>query len=497
MAKYDPQKDYSSLLANPNLTPAQREQYTQERQAKIQDMYGGVEPTFGNTGATFSSLYGESGAKPTTYFNVDNPQTQQTGYIINGRTYSDPYGNNRVGTGSVVNTGAGRYIKTDSGSMRYDDYLAGLNQQLQQENQRLQTQQITMDDVRAMLDSYSSPAYTPSPWDETREKLAQAALAMNYDDWTNSDQYRALADRYGHQGQLTMQDVLGQVVSRTGGLASSWAQTAAQQQYNEYMARLEEAARDAYNTERGNAIENAQLAYDFSDNDYGRYLDQLAQSNNDRSFAFDVISRALEQSNYNNEWANTLERQRVADARYEDETAYNREQDSYNRLLQQAQTLAAAGDFSGFRDLGYTDAQIESLRRSYAADQLAAAAGYRGTPNAPGTTQSADYKTILSTAGKYENAADAEAYINRMVDGGYISPDEAAHIWSVELGYNDNSQSVDAEGLAKQFLQRYPGIAWDSRTVDNYLQSIGGLTSEDRQKFKQYIRSNSSNPGRS
>ena len=421
MAKYDPKKDYSTLLADPNLTPAQREQYTQERQAKIQDMYGGAEPTYGNTGATFSSQYGASGARPTTYFNVDNPQTQQTGYIINGATYSDPYGNNRVGTGSVVNTDAGRYIKTDTGSMRYDDYLTGLNQQLQQENQKLQTQQIAMDDVRSMLDRYSSPAYTPSPWDETREKLAQAALAMNYDDWTNSDQYRALANRYGHQGQLTMQDVLGQVASRTGGLASSWAQTAAQQQYNEYMARLEEAARSAYNTERGNAIENAQLAYDFADNDYGRYLDQLAQSNNDRSFAFDVLSRALEQSNYNNEWANTLERQRIADARYDDETAYSRDQDSYNRALQQAETLAVAGDFSGYRDLGYTDAQIESLRRQYAADQLAAAAGYRGTGgggapnNAPQTT---DYLASLYDAGiKDSGSAYAWLIANGVAQG--------------------------------------------------------------------------------
>lgn len=354
MAKYDPQKDYSTLLADPNLTPAQREQYTQERQAKIADMYGGAEPTYGDTGATFSSQYGASGARPTTYFNVDDPQTQQIGYVINGRTYSDPYGNNRVGTGSVVNTDAGRYIKTDSGSMRYDDYLAELNQQLQQENQKLQTQQITMDDVRDMINSYSSPAYTPSPWDETREKLAQAALAMNYDDWTNSDQYRALANRYGHKGQLTMQDVLGQVASRTGGLASSWAQTAAQQQYNEYMARLEEAARSAYNTERGNAIENAQLAYDFSDNDYGRYLDQLAQNNNDRNFAFDVLGRALEQSNYNNEWANALERQRVEDARYADETEYARSQDELARALQLAQLGGEYGDYSKLKELGIT-----------------------------------------------------------------------------------------------------------------------------------------------
>lgn len=456
MAKYDPNKDYSTLLANPNLTPAQREQYTQERQAKIQDMYGGAEPTYGNTGATFSSQYGASGARPTTYFNVADPQTQQTGYIINGTTYSDPYGNNRVSTGSVVNTDSGRYIKTDSGSMRYDDYLAGLNQQLQKENQKLQTQQFTMDDVRALMDSYSSPAYTPSAWDETREELAKAALAMNYNDWTNSDQYRALANRYGHQGQLTMQDVLGQVASRTGGLASSWAQTAAQQQYNEYMAQLEEAARSAYNTERGNAIENAQLAYNFSDNDYGRYLDQLAQDNNNRSFAFDVLSRALEQSNYNNEWANALERQRIEDSRYDDETAYN-------RALQQAETLAAVGDFSGYRDLGYTDAQIESLRRQYAADQLAAAAGYRGTGG--GGEKETTYKPTLTVS-----------QVDSAIEKGNLSPNVLAayeYYYGAPYGgaeqnsYNETTSyadSVTAKNLASIDYDQDEGvITWNGK----------------------------------
>ena len=471
MAKYDPKKDYSTLLADPNLTPAQREQYTQERQAKIQDMYGGAEPTYGNTGATFSSQYGASGVRPTTYFNVADPKTQQTGYIINGTTYSDPYGNNRVSTGSVVNTDAGRYIKTDSGSMRYDDYLAGLNQQLQKENQKLQTQQITMDDVRAMIDSYSSPSYTPSPWDETREKLAQAAFAMNYKDWTNSDQYRALANRYGHQGQLTMQDVLGQVASRTGGLASSWAQTAAQQQYNEYMAQLEEAARSAYNTERGNAIENAQLAYNFSDNDYGRYLDQLAQDNSNRNFAFDVLSRALEQSNYNNEWANRLQQQE-----------YERQQDSYNRSLRQAETLAATGDFSGYRDLGYTDAQIESLRRQYAADQLAAAAGNRGTPtyNAPQeeTTDTGDVYSRLMGAG----ATDFGTAYAWLVDHGYSqgNAEQIANYYNDTYYPNRSIGNFNNQSVVNDIQQGYNNLSDQGKTLYRQIAENVGLTKKEK-----------------
>jgi len=58
----------------------------------------------------------------TTY--VDANGNPQTGYIINGTTYTDAAGTNPVGVGSVVTSADGtRWIKTPTGSMRYDLYL--------------------------------------------------------------------------------------------------------------------------------------------------------------------------------------------------------------------------------------------------------------------------------------------------------------------------------------------------------------------------------------
>ena len=89
-----------------------------------------------------------------------------------------------------------------------------------------------------------APEYEGSQWDDTLDRVANRLIGMNYADWTQGDQYQALADRYGQQGRMSMQDVMGQISSRTGGLASSYAGTVAQQQYNNYMTKLEEAARE-------------------------------------------------------------------------------------------------------------------------------------------------------------------------------------------------------------------------------------------------------------
>ena len=123
-----------------------------------------------------------------------------------------------------------------------------------------------------------TPSYSPSSsgWgDSTYKALLQQAIGMNFDDWTKGEQYKALASRYGDIGKMSMQDVLGQVASRTGGLASSYATTAAHQQYNDWMAQLEEVARAMYENERDDLIENAGLAKDYADYEHSRYLDQL------------------------------------------------------------------------------------------------------------------------------------------------------------------------------------------------------------------------------
>ena len=135
------------------------------------------------------------------------------------------------------------------------------------------TQKVTMPTSVGDLPTYNSE------YMDQLNALARQLTSMNYDDWTKGSQYQALADRYGASGRMSMQDVLGQVASRTGGLASSYATTAAQQQYNQYMAQLEEVARQLYSQERGDLMDSASLYRNLANDEYDRYRDSLNDYN--------------------------------------------------------------------------------------------------------------------------------------------------------------------------------------------------------------------------
>lgn len=138
----------------------------------------------------------------------------------------------------------------------------------------------------------------PSAIDDTALKNAGAAktaaatelAGMNYNAFKQGDQYAGLKKSYETQGQRAMQDTLGQVAARTGGLASSYATGAAQQSYNNYMQTLEDAARSMFNDE----YSRAQDRYNMADNDYktayGEYRDQYS----DAWDRYDAETRAYE-----------------------------------------------------------------------------------------------------------------------------------------------------------------------------------------------------------
>ena len=148
--------------------------------------------------------------------------------------------------------------------------------------------------VEMPVDVGALPTFNSSYLDQLNA-LARQLTSMNYEDWTKGSQYQSLADRYGNNGRMSMQDVLGQVAARTGGLASSYATTAAQQQYNQYMAQLEEVARQMYSQERGDIMDTANLYRNLANDEYGRYRDSLADYN-DRLASAQRIDRLKSRS---------------------------------------------------------------------------------------------------------------------------------------------------------------------------------------------------------
>ena len=114
----------------------------------------------------------------------------------------------------------------------------------------------------------------------TRELLNRKAFEYNPEEDKTYQQY---AKDYRRYGEMAMEDTLGKVAARTGGLASSYATSAAQQSYNSYMAalaskipELEQLAYSMYLSEGDQLKDRLSLLSSLEDNNYANYQDQLS-----------------------------------------------------------------------------------------------------------------------------------------------------------------------------------------------------------------------------
>ena len=259
----------------------------------------------------------------------------------------------------------------------------------------------------------SAPTYT-SKYQGKIDELTEAILnreAFTYDP-EKDPTYQQYKESYTRSGERAMQDTLGQVSARTGGLASSYAGSAAQQTYDNYMGaladkipELKQLAYSMYQDEGNTQRANLEMLVALEQGDYAKYADLLAQYNTDRSFDYGVHRDNIGDERYNNEWNYSVGRDQIADKRYEDETAYNREtykdETEYNRAMAKAQTLAAGGDFSGYKALGYTDQEIAGLKSAYNKAQASVRSGgsKRGGSSASEDVYAEMYKAGIRSEG--------------------------------------------------------------------------------------------------
>jgi hypothetical protein len=135
---------------------------------------------------------------------------------------------------------------------------------------------------------------------------------MSYDNFKQGSMYQGLQKSYSQQGQRAMKDTLGQVAARTGGMASSYANTASQQAYNNYMQQLEDVARAMYNDEYSKARDKVSLAQNEYDRLYGEKRDELSDQRYEDEQAYLRGRDALSDQRYNTE----REEARVANDAY-------------------------------------------------------------------------------------------------------------------------------------------------------------------------------------
>ena len=99
---------------------------------------------------------------------------------------------------------------------------------------------------------------------------------------------------YTREGERAMEDVLGELASNTGGVASSYAASVAAQSRNYYgekltdkIPELYEAAYERYLKEIGVKEDYLKLLLEARDDDYDAYLDRIDQFNENRNFEYE------------------------------------------------------------------------------------------------------------------------------------------------------------------------------------------------------------------
>lgn len=149
-----------------------------------------------------------------------------------------------------------------------------------------------------------APEYV-DPYRQQIDALAQQIInrpAFAYD-YKSDPNYQQYAKSYGDAGRRAMQDTLAQISARTGGIASSYAGSASQQAYNNYMARLadkvpelRQAAYDMYLDEGNTMRNNLSMLQSLEGTDYGMYQDRLGQFNTDRNLQLSLDQLADERA---------------------------------------------------------------------------------------------------------------------------------------------------------------------------------------------------------
>jgi hypothetical protein len=243
---------------------------------------------------------------------------------------------------------------------------------------------------------------------------------MTYDNFKTGNAYKGLQRDYQQGGQMAMKDTLGQVAARTGGMASSYATSAANQSYNNYMQGLESAARSLFNDEYSRAKDKYNTARDEYNTAYGEYRD------------------AVGDERYKTEWDYKVGRDQLADERYNDtqkkEAVKTQKGELYNLII------------SG------------------------------GTPNRadfPDLTD-ADWNTITATATNTYNSTNKEDYLASVKESaaaGMLPAFDPNNKWGVTI-----DEFKNALGLGEADYKNSAGYLSNQKATDDSIRSM--LTSE-------------------
>lgn len=282
----------------------------------------------------------------------------------------------------------------------------------------------------------------------TIDELVQKAVnreEFSYDPASDAA-YQAYAKEYGRLGERAREDVLGDVANNTGGMASSYAVTAAAQAQNQYnqaltdkIPELMKIAHERYNDEFNNNMNMIGMLQGLDDAEYGRFADQRDYDRgvleSDRNYNYQIGRDAVADSQWQQQFDYQKDRDAVADKQWQDSFDYQKDRDAVGDSQWQAEydlSVRAQEYEEKFND---EQAKYEKMFNLWQTTGKATkeVAKYFGVPEG---TQTSDYKFAAAQLAldqaqlglsrekfEYDKVQDAKRDDEAKYPGRYTGPD--------------------------------------------------------------------------
>lgn len=225
----------------------------------------------------------------------------------------------------------------------------------------------------------TSPQWTPTYAAERADTVSKikSRAPFSYDP-EKDPTYQQYKQQYERGAAKAMEDTMGQVMARTGGLASSFAQTAGQQSYNATMAQLadkipelRQLAYQMYMDEGDRLRSDLQLYDSLDSSDASRWQATVLypfQTDRDYAKALDDTLYSRGQDALNRQWQEKLFDTEREDVAYDRAQAEKKEQEARDLAL--AELLATGGIYTGYgKSFGMSQAEMDVLSALWREDR--------------------------------------------------------------------------------------------------------------------------------
>lgn len=221
--------------------------------------------------------------------------------------------------------------------------------------------------AKARLEELQRPGDYQSKWQDQLQASLDAILgrkAFQYD--LNGDAlYQQYKEQYQNLGQQAMMDTMGQAAALTGGYGNSYASTAGNQAYHQYLQGLNDKVPELAALARQNYDKDTQAMYDranlinaMENQDYGRWSDEYNRWDAERQYLYNIYNneRDYDYGKYTDDrnFQYNMNRDNVSDQQWQATFDENRRQfDLEYELSRAAQAAAAASAAASRSSSGY------------------------------------------------------------------------------------------------------------------------------------------------